>query len=92
MFNIEKAKIDNGEVELMDLIDEMTNIPVVMEIALRILARIDDNKPGIDDECDKAICELYFLLGAIARYFELLDPVCAKYYLYERSVEKTKKR
>ena len=75
----------------MDLIDEMTNVPAAMEIALRILARIDDTKPGVDDECDEAISELYFWLGAIARYFEMLEPIFGKYYWYEYKIEKAKK-
>lgn len=91
MFNIEKEKIDNGEVNLMDVMDELTDVPVVMEIALQILARIDDNKPGIDDECDAAISELYFFLNAIARYFEMLEPLFTKYYRYEYDTENLKK-
>ena len=90
MFSIEKAKIDNGEVTLTELMGEMLNVPAAMEIALRILECIDDTKPGVDDECDEAISELFFWLGAMARYFEMLEPIFGKYLRYEYETEKAK--
>ena len=80
MFNI--CINDTENTELQDLLNEVYELPGVLEFARMLLTEVDEKKDD-RDECLKCISHLDNVLGGLQIYLESIRPVVDKYMWLE---------
>ena len=84
MFNITPERID--DVDLMELIDEYSQLTEIFGQARLMLTDVDTAKNRAEDLV-RCISALDYFLGGCEMYFRYIEPALMRYYWFEERVK-----